>query len=276
MSDDPRDSDSGLRVKHEEFIKTFFKRGAEFAEELLRENERLRFRVLELEARVSAAELTGAPSEALRDLLTRIEALEKERQNLLRRSSFVEDENSDWKSRYADVERENSNLANLYVASYQLHSTLDLKEVIQIILEILLNFVGARRFALYLVDEAERTLYPIAAEGLDLSKVPPVRTGEGLIGQVVESGRPYHEGSLRPLALDLTRPVVVTPLHIKDAIVGAVVIWDFLQQKTALVDVDYELFNLLGAHAAGALQSAKRNAEAGGRPLRPSDLRDWL
>ena len=32
-----------------EFIETFFKRGAEFTEELMRENEKLRFRVVQLE-----------------------------------------------------------------------------------------------------------------------------------------------------------------------------------------------------------------------------------
>jgi hypothetical protein len=36
-------------------------------------------------------------------------------------------------------------------------------------------------------------------------------------------------------------------------------------QKTALADVDYELFNLLAAHAAFALPGAKLNAELHGR-----------
>jgi hypothetical protein len=277
MSDDPRDAEGGLAAKHQEFIKSFFKRGAEFAEELLHENERLRFRLLELEARVRDAERGGKPpSDALRELLSRVETLEKEREGLLRQYSEVSDQNSDWKARYLDVERENSNLANLYVASYQLHSTLDLKEVIQIILEILLNFVGARTFALYLLDDADGMLQPIAAEGVDKTKLPSARLGEGIIGKVAQSGIAYLLGAMRPEKIDLGSPSVATPLRIKDETVGAIAIWDFLKQKTALVDVDYELFNLLAAHAAGALQSAKRNAEAGGRPLRLSELREWL
>src|SRR5205085_43514 len=99
---------------------------------------------------------------------------------------------------------------------------------------------------------------------------------EGLIGKVVKSGTSYLEGALRPDSLELSRPAVVTPLRIKDEVVGAVVIWDFLKQKTVLMDVDYELFNLLAAHAAGALQSAKRNVEVGGRPIRLSELRELL
>ena len=35
------------------------------------------------------------------------------------------------------------------------------------------------------------------------------------------------------------------------------VVWEFLQQKTELQDVDHELFNLLAAHAATAIYSAQ-------------------
>src|SRR5262249_36505842 len=157
--------------KHEEFIRTFFKRGAEFAEELLRENEKLRFRVLELEAQQRASAAGVGPTEVLRELLARIDLLEKEREVLIQTRARVVQENSDWQARYLEVERENSNLANLYVASYQLHSTLDLKEVLQIILEILLNFVGAKSFAIYLRDESG-ALRAVAAEGLPVAEAP--------------------------------------------------------------------------------------------------------
>ena len=42
------EEESGYRGKAEEFLQAF-KKGAEFTHELLKENERLRFRVLELE-----------------------------------------------------------------------------------------------------------------------------------------------------------------------------------------------------------------------------------
>jgi|SRR5215831_839049 len=276
MSDDPADSEGSLLRRHEEFIKSFFKRGAEFAEELLRENEKLRFRAIELEARVRAVELGAPPTEALRELLARIELLEKEREILLHSRDSVQQENADWKARYLEVERENSNLANLYVASYQLHSTLDLKEVIHIILEILLNFVGAKTFAIYLLEDTDQTLHPIAAHSVALPEVPVINVGEGLIGRVVQSGGSHFEGAVRSHARDLAHPLVVTPLRFKSEIVGAIAIWDFLVQKTALAEVDYELLGLLAAHAASALLAAKRIADAGGRPLRLSELRDWL
>ena len=46
----PEGSDStGLIATKKEFIQTFFKRAEEFTETLLRENERLRFQILDLE-----------------------------------------------------------------------------------------------------------------------------------------------------------------------------------------------------------------------------------
>jgi hypothetical protein len=257
-----------LAASKREFIETFFKRGAEFTEELMRENEKLRFRVVQLEeasrtAAVPHAATSNAP--ALRELVARIEALEGEREQLLSRFSGVEKENRDFSDRYHDIERENNNLANLYVASFQLHSTLDLREVTQIILEILLNFVGAKTFAIQLVDEEHGKLRTLAAEGIARDKVPEHATTEGRAGQVIQSGQSFIDGERLRMRADLERPLIIVPLKIRERVVGAVIIWDLLSQKTALADVDYELFNLLAAHAASALQGAWLAAELKGR-----------
>jgi nitrate/nitrite-specific signal transduction histidine kinase len=259
-----------LAASKREFIETFFKRGAEFTEELMRENERLRFRVVQLEeerrALLSRGDPTpGSSQSTLRELVARIESLESERQALVDRYAGVERQNADFSSRYHDIERENNNLANLYVASYQLHSTLDLREVTQIILEILLNFVGAKTFAIQLVDDERRRFRTLAAEGVDRAKVPETALDEGRVGQAVASGQPFYDEPRLRARADLNQPSIVVPLKIRERAVGAIVIWDLLIQKTALADVDYELFNLLGAHAASALMGAKLNAELKGR-----------
>src|SRR5207302_5928932 len=114
----------------------------------------------------------------------RIEALEAERESLLHRFEGVSSGSQDQIARFHEIERENNNLANLYVASFQLHSTMDLREVTQIILEILLNFVGAKTFAIQLVDETEGILRPLASEGVRRGDVPVVRAGEGIVGGV--------------------------------------------------------------------------------------------
>lgn len=275
----PPDHDSGhdLAEQKREFIEMFFKRGAEFTEELIRENERLRFRLLELE-RQQPSENTAPLDPAERDpdaLRRRLQALEHEREEMLRRVRGVEELNRDYMSRYLEIERENNNLANLYVASHQLHSTLNLREVTQVITEILLNFIGAKTFAIQLVDDEHGILRTLVAEGVEKARVPERSTARtaGLgdtaidpVAELLESGRPFFiTGPLDPRPVS-SPPAAGVPLKIQDKVVGLIAVWELLAQKPALVDVDFELFNLLGAHAGAALQSAKLVAELQGRP----------
>jgi hypothetical protein len=153
------------------------------------------------------------------------------------------------------------------VASFQLHSTLDLREVTQIILEILLNFVGAKTFAIQLIDLEHKKLRTLAAEGIERARVPEGAI-EGRVAQVIESGEAWFDHSRLRVRADLERPLIIVPLKIRLEVVGIVIIWDLLAQKTALADVDYELFNLLAAHAAAALQGAYLAAELHGKPPR--------
>lgn len=270
--DKPALPEVDLAASTREFIETFFKRGAEFTEELMRENERLRFRVVHLEeelrtARDATPHKPGSAQNALRELVARIEALETEKAQLLERFDGATLESRDFAARFQEIERENNNLANLYVASFQLHSTVELREVTQIILEILLNFIGAKTFAVQLVDEERGRLRTLAAEGIERGRVPePELAKAGKVAEVVRSGKPFFDEARLAARADLERPVIVVPLKIRDHVVGAIVIWDLLQQKTTLQEVDYELFNLLGAHAASSLQGAKLTAELGNRP----------
>ena len=121
MSDDlTGNSRKGEEVLH------ILKRGADFARELMQENERLRGQIARSEEETRSAAQTPEEWEKLRvELLQRIEALEVENRDFRERLFEVEDENRCFADRYVEVEEENNNLANLYVASYQLHSTLD-------------------------------------------------------------------------------------------------------------------------------------------------------
>ena len=254
-------------TSRKEFIQSIFKRAGEFTDEVLRENERLRFRIAQLEAdqpQRPPGSSSGAGAAAFRELVARIEDLEREREQIVARFRTVEERNVDYEKRARDIERENNNLANLYVASFQLHSTLDLREVKQIIVEILLNFIGAKVFAVLLLDDEKGVLRPLAAEGIDRARVPLVRPGEGPIGRVAATGETELLQSQKG-PTDLERPVVVAPLRIKDRVVGAIVIWELLAQKSGIEDVDHELLNLLGAHAATALLGAKLATELRGQ-----------
>ncbi|NIQ10252.1 MAG: diguanylate phosphodiesterase, partial [Gammaproteobacteria bacterium] len=52
-----------------------------------------------------------------------------------------------------EIEQVNNNLTNLYIASTKLHSELDHDRVVSIIKEVVINFVGAEKFALLMYDE---------------------------------------------------------------------------------------------------------------------------
>src|SRR6185369_13547260 len=218
------EEESGYRGKAEEFLQAF-KKGAEFTHDLLRENERLRYRVLELENSMSGSSGGAGADQAL---ITRIKELEQEKQDILDRIRKVEDENEDFANRYIEIEAENNNLANLYIASYQLHSTLDFKEVLQIIMEIVINLIGAEEFSLMLLDEKTGDLRAVACEGLEREDIPPIMLGSGLIGQTLQSGESYFAEDIEYYKRDLLSPMVCVPLKIKDHVIGVLAIYKLL------------------------------------------------
>lgn len=237
----------------QEFLQ-MFKRGAEFTEELLKENEKLRFRLADLDNRKSNA--TGDES-LVKELLEKVRRLEEEREHLVQRFAEVEAENKDFASRYIQVETENNSLMSIYVASYQLHSTLDFSEVLQIITEIILNFVGAEVFAIALIDEASGLFHPLVAEGVDKDALSRVSLKEGIIGEVMAKGEAHFVTDIGAMTVETAAPGICIPLKIKDKIIGTILVYKFLPQKTHIAHVDHELFTLLAGHAATAIFSAK-------------------
>ena len=105
----------------------------------------------------------------------------------------VESENKDFAARYVEVEEENNNLANLYVASYQLHSTLDIHEVLKIVVEIIINLIGAEKFSLMILDEDVNELVAAASEGVDKNELPNIKIGIDVVGNVAKTGESFFE-----------------------------------------------------------------------------------
>jgi nitrate/nitrite-specific signal transduction histidine kinase len=231
-----------------------------FTQELLKENERLRYRLAALEQEKAAA--PSVPPEEVASLRGRLEQLEAERESLLQRYKQVEQENLDFANRYLEIEEENNNLANLYVASFQLHSTLDFKEVVQIVMEIVINLIGAEKFGLMLLDERKGDLYAVSSEGIPREQIPHTKLGEGTIGRVAKEGGPWIAEGPPPATAGAGEPQVVIPMRIKDQLIGAIVIYSLLEQKQNFSPLDYELFNLLAGHAATALFASKLYSES--------------
>lgn len=247
------EKESGLANKADEFLQ-IFKKGEEFTKEILRENEKLRFKVVQLEDALSRS----GDEARLKISEERIRLLEEELHSLKEKSRQVAEENKDFASKYLEVEQENNNLANLYVASYQLHSTLDFSEVLRIVTEIVINLIGAERFAVFLVDEKSNELVPVAAEGLSSGEATRVRIGEGIIGEAAKEGEGYF-GPQPAAAEGVTPgdPIVCIPLKIKEHVIGVIAIFRLFAQKAGFSNVDYELFNLLAGHAATAIFASR-------------------
>jgi nitrate/nitrite-specific signal transduction histidine kinase len=239
-----------------EELVALFSRGAEFTKQLLKENERLRGSLSAVEDRQNYAAQDNLEWEKLREeLLARITGLESEKQDVMDRLRAVEEENRQFAVRYLEIEEENNNLANLYVASYQLHSTLDLSEVLKTIIEIVINLIGAEVFAVYVLDEKTNQLSPVASEGKALPAFPRVPLGSGVVGESVESGETAC-GDAVP-SDDLARPIVCIPLRIEERPIGAIAIFKLLAQKDRFAPLDHELFALLAGHAATSIFAAQ-------------------
>ena len=200
-------------------------------------------RVLEENLRnVAEQQLAGATGDKARDLERRLVRTEADVNELA--------------SQLAASERQTSRLMNLYVATYQLHSTLEPSEVQRTIAEIAINLLGAERFVLLLRQE-EGENYEVAqrfglAEG-----------GDPLYGDArYPGGDPMvdatlSDGVLRLGPVDGSSALAAAPLRVQGEFVGAIVLLKLLEHKPALRAEDRELLDLLSAHAASALFAAR-------------------
>ena len=237
-----------LFSKSEELLE-MFKKGRAFTEELMHENERLRYRIVQLEAE---------KLDALDSLEKEVERLRSENSQILERLEFlkgrfteVEAESKDFAQRYVDVEEQNESLANLYVASYQLHSTLNTEDVVQCIKEILMNMVGSEEFGLFLVDEETNELVLAGYEGEIAQRLGGGRVplGGGLEGLVAESGEPFITDD----SGDGGEICACIPLKIKERVIGVIAMYRLLSHKRGLTPIDHKLLELLAGSAATAL-----------------------
>lgn len=254
------EKDTDLFERASEFL-AMFRRGAEFTRELVEENAKLRRKLLEVETRQNDAAQDPKEWDRLREeLVDRIHALQSEREDALERLGALEQENRSFAERFLQIEEENNNLANLYVASYQLHSTLDLQEVLRIVIEIVINLVGAEVLAVFVLDERTNQLEAVAAEGRERSSFGSVPLGSGSIGKAVLQGEIlYRENAEEPAPED---PLVCIPLCVGDKPIGAIALFELLVQKERFTPLDHELFTLLGGHAATAMLAAQLHSQS--------------
>jgi hypothetical protein len=153
----------------------------------------------------------------------------------------------------ASTERQAAQLVNLYVATYQLHASLETGDVRAAIADIAVNLLGAERFGIWLKDDAGALwLAPegsLAREGTGAPRgyVP----GDSIVDACLARCSPQfgpREGSQVMAAVPFVR---------HGDVIGVLVIETFLSHKPGLDAQDHELLDLMAAHAASALLAAR-------------------
>lgn len=211
------DSPIDLKKRQSDFFEEYFRKGAEFTKALLAENEELRARLAELEKWARRTENTG-PVKMARE--------------------------------YERIERDHNDLACLFVTQSQLDRVVEVREATTVITEVLLNFAGADRFAIFITNGIGEPK-PLYVYGVDRGEVAlhetitaAAGTGQTSIGKV---GR--REGSEAPL--------VAFPLQTGAGAFGAVAIWSFLPQKQEIAAIDTRLFEVVAWSGGNALETAR-------------------
>lgn len=208
----------------------------------------------ELVARASS-QTPSALVEVNQELVKRLGIVEER----LRR---VEEENRDFADMYVRVQEQYVAVTNLYVASYRLHATLEPDQVMQIIMEILVELVGAEEFGIFLLDEKKNRLRLVAGEGArDRVPAEVIPAGDGVIGEVALSGQPFFFDPGTSAEQEARLPLATIPLNIETGTtahtLGVIVIYQLLRQKAGFSSTDLQILELLAGHAATALVSAR-------------------
>ncbi len=239
-----------------------------YLEDLLADNQKLRMRAAGLESVTAKLERERSRLE------DEIQAVRKDRdrdrkeyERLRRQLSDLEGESRSYAERYVEVEQHNTNLANLYVAGYSLHATLDHEKLLTAIKEIIINLVGCEELAIFELSRRTSTpeLHLISSSGIDADNYRRLPVASGLIGHTARTGETFlsgesDDGDRLPAETTLTACI---PLEVDGRVTGVIAIFRLLPQKTEGLGVlDRELFDLLAQQAGIALYAAALHARS--------------
>jgi chromosome segregation ATPase len=167
--DAPSTPPPDLMKERDEVIQSL-SRGVRLTEHFVGEYTRMHDRVLALEEDNRRLRAQLEADDAMARLLSQVEKLEEERRSLLTRTQKAEKAQDQFDERFNEVEIEFASLANLYVASNQLHASLTPRGVVRRIKEVL-SQLNQKRLSLVGTTPCEE--YPVAAQHM-LARFPLV------------------------------------------------------------------------------------------------------
>jgi hypothetical protein len=170
----------------------------------------------------------------------------------------IERENRSFSEKFVVLQRQTSALYQLYVTSHRLHETLDKKQVVQVIEEIVNAIVGSEELAVFELKNEREPLALLRASGVAAEPLMSIRLGQGRIGEALESGQTYVAKSRdTPVVPHEEGLTACIPLMLGSLKVGAIAIFRLLPHKAGLVQLDHEVFDLLGSQAAMAIHCTR-------------------
>lgn len=176
----------------------------------------------------------------------------------------IQEQLQELERKYVEVEKQNSDLTNLFVASQSLHLSLDRRQVLAAIQEIIINLLGSEELAVFEVSQDGKALELVDSFGLEPEKFSRIPLGAGSIGQVAKEGQPVVEDAAKKKNEGLTACV---PLMLGNQAVGAVAVFGLLPQKQGgLQPLDRDLLELLRAQAGLALYCTRVVQKRGDTP----------
>jgi nitrate/nitrite-specific signal transduction histidine kinase len=175
---------------------------------------------------------------------------------LRKRLAEVESDLKETTDRLVEVEHHRGRLMSLYVATYQLHATLDLEDVKKTVGEIAIDLIGADRFAL-LLRRGENESYEVAVSRRTEGVAHELFAGVDYAGGDPMVDNALEDGVLRTATEEGSSALAVVPLAVRGTTMGALVILKLLDHKPSLTAEDRDLLDLLAAHAASALFAAQ-------------------
>lgn len=171
-------------------------------------------------------------------------------------------------------------LSLLFEATRLLNSTLDLAELLELILRIARTEVKADRASVFLVDHRRNELWSIVASGLDQQEIR-IPFGKGVAGRVASSGEivntedaytlDFFDSSFDRKFNYKTRSLLCVPIrHISGAIVGVVELLNAESGRFSQEDADF--LSQLSGHMAMALENARMHRDSLEKQRRERDL----
>jgi GAF domain-containing protein len=178
---------------------------------------------------------------------------EERSSELMKRSTELEESMREMEQLLARTERQAAQLANLYVATYQLHASLETSDVRAAVADIAVNLLGAEEFSIWVRDEDGR-LARAPESGTHIGKSSDKAVyggGDALMDACLADPRPQFG------PIDGSKAAAAVPFTAQGEVVGVLLVNRFLGHKAGLSAEDHELLDLMAAHAASALLAAR-------------------